>query len=334
MEVYSIQNLIVGAIPQRVVANYRALCIDRALCIAASVLLGSSAASAQAVPPPPPLALWNAVELTSATEPGKTYIIEQSSDLQLWVAIGGTVYGDGELSGNLVSNAGEANGNGFYRLKVETLPAEGHSRWSMSGCNMVLSTDAGACLMNFGNDGSGRMTLEAGGIPFAWDWLRTGRDSGCVTITWSGGVVESMDMHFLGKGAGVFSSRRVVDGIPAGASAGTFRDAGDSPLALSVPAALGNALITFSGSGRPVAVELKAGGAAAISSPVATGSFTSSYMVTGTTTATLILECSSGVTESWELNFTGPACGTYSSTSQRNGKLRRSATGAFTIAQH
>src|SRR6185503_13755299 len=100
-----------------------------------SVLCG--AANAQLAPAAPPLTLWNAVGLSHATEVEKTYILEHSSDLGLWTATGPAVYGNGEDAVQFLP--ADAEPQGYYRLKVNTLPEEGKSRWSMSGCRMVFN---------------------------------------------------------------------------------------------------------------------------------------------------------------------------------------------------
>jgi hypothetical protein len=141
-----------------------------------------------------------------------------------------------------------------------------------------------------------------------------------------------MDMRFLDQHAGAFTRRRTVDGIPASASSGTFRDEYVALLAQSVPASVSNTLITFSGSGRPLGLEVHPNGAATLPGPAGTKTFVSSYTVTGAAQARLGLIGNGGITETWTLEFTGPACGTYTGIAARNGTLRRTSRGSFTIA--
>ncbi len=320
MKVPPLQSSIVCAIHPQEIARHSVL---------AAVLILCGAASIQSAPAAPPLFLSNAVEISHSTEQGKTYSLEESSDLLVWKTIAGPVFGDGEDTGDLI---GAEPGDHFYRLKVATLPAGGKSRWAMSGCRMIMNTAAGVCRMAFDENATGTMTRESGTTGFTWAWKRDGLDTGVAIITWPDQIVETMTMQFKGLNAGVFSSLKTRDGLPAGSVAGTFRDAAEHSLEPVVPVVLGNALLAFSGTGRAVGVTVSADGSAGITSPAGAASYSCAYTITGPATADLDMICANGVTESWSLTFTGPSCGDCSWTSARNGVPRRTSAGSFTIA--
>jgi len=323
MNVPPLHKLIVCVIPPQTIVRQ---CVLAAVSYV-SVLCG--AANAQLAPAAPPLTLWNAVELSHGTQAGKTYVLEQSSDLSLWTAVGPEVYGSGEETVQFLA-AGPAP-EGFYRLKVNTLPEAGKSRWSMTGCRMVFNSAAGPCSMAFGEGNTGTMTGGETITAFTWDWKRTGADDGRVIVSWPDGAVETMHMQFVGANSGAFTSQRMVDGIPASASSGTFRDESGALLAEPPPASIRNTLVTFAGTGRPLGVEVSADGTAVVPGPAGTRAFLSSYTVTGAE-ATLVLTNNYGISETWVLHFTGPRCGTYTGTSMRGTVLRRTSAGSFTLA--
>ena len=320
MKVPPLKNSIVCAIHPQGIARHSVL---------AAVLILCGAASIQSAPAAPPLLLSDAVEISQSTEPGKTYSLEESSDLQVWKTIAEPVFGDGEESGALV---GTESDDHFYRLRVATLPAGGKSRWTMSGCRMVLNTANSICRMAFDANATGTMTRDSGTTGFTWTWKRDGLDTGVAIITWPDQIVETMTMQFKGLNAGVFSSLKTRDGLPAGSVAGTFRDAAEHSLEPLVPVVLGDALLAFSGTGRAVGVTVSADGSAGITGPAGAAGYTCDYTITGPVTADLDMICGNGTTESWSLTFTGPACGTCSWKSARNGVPRRTSAGSFTIA--
>ena len=320
MKVPPHNNSIVCAIHPQDIARHSVL---------AAVLILCGAASIQSAPAAPPLFLSSAVEIFHGTEQGKTYSLEESSDLRVWKTIAEPFFGDGKTTGDLIA---ADSGDHFYRLKVATFPAGGKSRWEMSGCRMILNTADGVCRMAFDENATGTMVRDSGATAFTWTWKRDGLDTGVAIITWPDQIVETMTMQFKGLNAGVFSSVKTRDGLPAGAVSGTFRDASDRGFDPEMPAVLDNALIAFSGAGRAVGVRVGADGNAGISSPAGAASYTCAYTITGPATADLNLTCTNGSTEAWSLTFTGPSCGTCSWSSARNGVPRRASTGSFTIA--
>ncbi len=324
MKVPSLPNLIVCAIsPQAIVRHYVLAAVF------VSVLCG--AASAQSAPAAPPLTLLPAVEVSHTTAQDKTFSLEHSPDLLRWITVAPPVFGDDEDFSHLISTS-EGKGKGFYRLKVETFPEEGDSRWSLTGSRILLNTAGGVCRMNFDENAAGTMTRDAAVTTFTWQWHRDGLDTGIAAITWPDGTVETIAMEFTGNNSGAFSSQRTTDGLPGGAVSGTFRDEAGPGLLPTVPAALGNALVTFSSTGRAVSVKVSADGTAGITSPAGRASYDCSYAVTGPSTAELKMRGSNGTTESWSLTFAGPACGTYAWKSELKGVPRRQSSGAFTIA--
>ncbi len=323
MKVPPLQNSIVCAIPSQTIVRQSVLAAVSVL----SILCG--AASAQSVPVAPPLLLLPAVEVTQVTEPGQISFLEHSPDLLNWEVIADPVFANGEGNAHLVPLGAPS---GFYRVKTEIHPEIGTARWTMSGSHWVLNSTDGVCGMTFNDKAAGTMRRGARETPFTWRWRRNGLDSGEVSITWPDGIVEVVAMHFTGTNAGVFSSQRLSNGLPAGATTGTFRDEADASLAVSVPVTLGDALISFSGSGRPVGVQVSADGTGGIRSPAGGTSYSCNYTVTGPETAEMDMTCTNGSAQSWSLTFTGPACGICSWKSELHGNLRRASTGSFTIA--
>ncbi len=323
MKVPPLQTSIVRAIPPQAIVR------QAVLAAASYVLVLCGAASAQSDPVAPPLALFPAVEVTHVTDPGQINFLEHSPDLRNWEVMGEPVFADGENTAHIMP-LGAASG--FYRLKAATYPETGNSRWTMSGSRMVLNSADGVCGMTFNDKAAGKMRRDTSETPFIWSWRRDGLDSGVATITWPDGIVEVVAMHFTGTNAGVVSSQRLSNGFPAGAKTGTFRDDTDGSLAVSAPGALGDALISFSGPGRPVSVKVSADGTGGISSPAGRTAYSCNYTVTGPDTADMNMTCTNGSVQSWSLTFTGPACGNCSWKSELHGKLRRASTGSFTIA--
>ena len=323
MKVPPLQNSIVCAIPSQTIVRQSVLAAVSVL----SVLCG--AASAQSAPAAPPLTLFSAVEVSHSTKLNRTYSLEHSTDLGSWTVIADPVFGDSEVASHLIPGSA---GSGFYRLKVESYPVAGKSRWSLAGSRMVLNTARGNRHVAFEQPRAGSMTTATGVTTFTWDWQRDGLDSGVTTLISPDGSVETLTMQFTGLNAGVYSSQRSVNGLPAGTAAGTFRDEADPSLAVSVPAILGDSLITISGTGRAVGVKVRADGTAGISSPAGGATYDCNYAVTGPATAELMMTCSNGARQSWSLTFTGPACGNCTWQTSLNGVLRRESSGSFTIA--
>jgi hypothetical protein len=326
MKVLPLQNLIVCVIPPQTIVRQ---CVLAAVSYV-SVLCG--AANAQSAPAAPPVSLWNAVQLTYPTAGGETYTLEYSRDLTLWNAVAAPVYGDGNEAAQVVPFPDASASAGYYRLKIATQPHEGKSRWSMAGCRMLLTTPAGPCSMTFDGDGLGHMDAVNAVAAFNWDWERTGPDSGRATITWPGDVVEIMNLNFTGKRAGVFQSRKFAGGAFAGAACGTFRDDDGTSLAQTVPVSLANKLLTLSGRGRPLAVEIDAFGNASIAGPAGSVLYWCHYAPQSSTEAEVTLSNDEGTVEKWLLTFNGPHCGACAARTERNGVLRRSAAGTFTVS--
>src|SRR5262245_27131302 len=118
MTVPPLPNLIVRASPPQT-------SVRQSVLAAASLALAlCGAASAQSVPAAPPLSLLDAIELTYGTGPGRTYLIEQASDLQLWSAVSPEVFGDGEWTSQLLP-APSGSASMFFRLKERLSPVTG-----------------------------------------------------------------------------------------------------------------------------------------------------------------------------------------------------------------
>jgi hypothetical protein len=326
MKVPPLQNLIVCVIPPQTIVRQ---CVLAAVSYV-SVLCG--AANAQSAPAAPPVSLSNAAQLTWPTAGGEIYTLEHSRDLTLWNAVTAPVFGDVNEASQVVPLPDAGAGAGYYRLKIAAQPREGKSRWSMAGCRMLLTTPAGSCSMTFDGDGLGRMDAVNAAAAFTWDWQRTGPDSGRATITWHGGVVELMNLNFTGKRAGVFQSRKFAGGAFAGAACGTFRDDDGTSLAQAAPVSLANKLLTLSGRGRPLAVEIDAFGNASVAGPAGSVLYSCHYAPRSSTEAEVTLINDEGTVEKWHLTFNGPHCGACSVRTERNGVLRRSAAGTFTVS--
>jgi hypothetical protein len=325
MNVPPLQNLIVCAYnPQTIVRHFVLAAVAYA-----SVLCG--AARAQSAPAAPPLSLWPGVELSYTVAGDAVATLESSSDLSLWKTVSGADYG-----GEVIQYVAVTEPNGYYRLRLETRAAGGKSRWLLTNSRLVMNSASGPEAVTFMEGGSGsRQSATGPGMQlFTWEWQRTGRDIGSAVLTLPDGTVETVDLQFTSQNAGVYTIERSLEGVPLGAVSGTFRDDSNSPASLevSVPQQPGEALLTLSGTGRPLRIELDSTGNASVSSPAGPRNYTATYTLTGDTTAELVLSCQDGFVELCDLRFTGPACGTYTLRLEESGVLRRSAAGAFTIS--
>jgi hypothetical protein len=269
------------------------------------------------------------VSITHSVPEETVAVVEHSADLSLWQAAGPEVYGDGELMTEYVPAV--AVGQGFYRVKLETRPPAGKARWDMAGTRLLVNSTSGVRFLNFDAEGSGRETGPTGDAAFKWEWQRTSRDEGLLTITRPGRVVETMTMEFSAANAGIWTTERFEDGVPAGAEKGTFRDGMDSTLIPAAPEFPGHATVTLAGPGRRQSIRL-AETTAHISSPAGGREYAATYTLTGATSASLLLTCQDGTVESCTLTFTGPSCGTFEQISEFQSGLRRTTAGAFTIA--
>ena len=302
------------------------------LAAASYVFVLCGAASAQSVPAAPPLIVEGAAEISYAVEPLTTAVLETSASLSLWEPVGLPDYSTQVL--HYVPVPGEKQ---FFRLKIDTAPESGRSRWQLGGSRLVRNTATGVEIYEFDAAGTGNRFVAAStsGVPFTWSWVRTGADTGTSVITWQDGTVETMELVFTTGEAGVFTSEKTEDGLPAGAVAGTFRDDAVAAFAPSTAPDSGRRVITLAGTGRPLRVLLDGAGGATMSNPVGANSFTATYTpdpAPGTLSAMLVLTCQDGVVQTSRLQFTGPGCGTYSTTVETStGQLRRSGQGAFTV---
>lgn len=325
MKVPPPHNLIVCAIPPQTIVRHFVL----AAVAYVSVLCG--AARAQSVPAAPPLLLGGAVELSYTVESYTTAALESSANLTLWQPATAAEYGDGE---EIIRYVAAPADKAYFRLRIDTLSTVGKSRWELSGARLLRNTATGMEILVFSESGTGTMESVTGTGSFTWTWERTGADTGSAVITWPNGIVETMDLQFTAGNAGVFTSERSREGIPAGTVTGTFRDDPAAVLLVSMPPASESKAITLSGTGRPVRINVDGTGNASISSPAGGTSFTADYTVTGNNTAELFLICQDGSTQRCGLQFTGPSCGSYTLQAEANGSLRRTAAGTFTISPH
>lgn len=323
MKVPSLQTLIVRALPSQSMSRHFVLAA------AAHVTVLCGAASAQSAPAAPPLSLWNAVSITHSVPAETVAVVEHSAHLSLWHAAGAEVFGDGEPVLEFAPAA--AAGQGFYRVKLETRPAAGKARWGLAGTRLLVNSSRGIRFLNFAAGGSGTETAGTTETAFTWEWRRTGRDEGLLTITLPKGKVEMMTLEFSAANAGVWTTDRLDNGAPAGAEKGTFRDETDSAVTPAAPEFPGSATVTFAGPGRKQCIRL-AETSAHISSPAGGRDYAVMYSRTAPASATLLLSCQDGAVENCTLTFTGPACGVFEQVSELQGGLRRITSGAFTIA--
>jgi hypothetical protein len=325
MKVPPHKNLIVCVkLPQTIVRQ----------CVLAAVSYVSAlcgAVHAQLAPGPPPLFIDDAVMLSHPTQPGNTYAIERSTNLQSWQPDTNPVFGDGNEATRLLPVTPGASGTAFYRLRTDTRPVGGNAPWLIADSVLLLNGSEGPRSLIFNTNGGGALLQGVTNQAFTWEWLRTGLDSGTCKVTRSSGEIETIALQFTATGTGVFTSQRNRDGIPSGATAGTFRKVADSSLTTFMPATLGHALITLSGTGRSAGVDVKGDGTASVAGPAGVITYPCNYILKTATTAELRLNGLAPDSESYIFTFNGPACGTYTSKAKKNSVLRREATGAFTI---
>jgi hypothetical protein len=324
MKVPSPHDLIVGVLrAQSIVRHF-------VLAAAAHVLVLCGAADAQSVPAAPPLSVWNAVHLAHGTLPDTTVTLERSEALGLWSVAGEPVYGNGEELSLFVPAGNDSAG--FIRLRTEVRPVVGKSRWDLDGARLLLNSEQEVRLLTFGKSGEGTAASTGSLTVFAWQWSRTGHDSGRLTLTMPDGLVETVEFQFTAANAGAYVSRKSRNGLPAGANSGVFRDEPSSLLGPTAPGSPGDASLVISGTGRAVCVSLAASGTAVVTNATGEREFSASYESTGEDTATVTLSCEDGSVEEFALTFTGPSCGRCVTHSTLAGRLRRAGSASFTIA--
>jgi hypothetical protein len=324
MKVPSPHDLIVCVLPaQSSVRHF-------VLAAAAHVLVLCGAADAQSVPAAPSLSVWNALHLTHHTLPDATVTLERSADLDLWSVAGEPVYGSGESHSLLVPAGDESSG--FLRLRTEVRPVIGKSRWDLQGSRLLLNSEKEVRLLTFGESGAGTAATAGSLTVFGWQWIRSGNDEGQLTLTMPDGLEETIEFQFTAANAGAYVSRRSRNGLPAGAAAGVFRDEPSSQLAASTPGSPGEASLVLSGTGRPICVSLSASGTAVVPDSTGEREFSASYEPTGEHTAVVTLSCDDGSVEAFTLTFTGPSCGSCTTHSTLEGRVRRTGSASFTIA--
>jgi hypothetical protein len=323
MKVPPPKNLIVCVKPPQTIVRQ---------CVLAAVAYVSAlcgAAHAQSAPVAPPLSITDAVQLTHATENQKTYTIERSTALQAWQAVAGPFFGNGtSVAHSVPVSFGKS---GYFRVRVDTRPAIGRAPWLIAETSLVLNGAAGPRSLMFNANGTGVQQRGAANQSFSWTWRRTGMDTGVCTLVHESAERETLEMTYAATGSGAFSSQRSKEGVPAGSSAGTFRNVTDSSLFAFMPAALGHEQITFAGYGRPSCVEVKTDGTAVTSGPAGDVTSQCTYILKTATTAELRLNAAPD-SEIYSLTFTGPSCGTFTCKGRRDSVLRREFSGSFTIA--
>ena len=304
-------------------------------CVLAAVSYVSAlcgAANAQSAPAAPTLFVDEVVVLTHGTASEKTHLIERSADMESWLPATTAYFGDGNDLAHTLLATTTKKGNSFFRLRSDTLPSGGNAPWRIEDRSMLLNSLEGPRSLIFNGNGAGVMLQGVTNEPVTWTWRRSGLDTGVCVVTRASGEVETIDMNFAAAGSGSFAGRREKAGIPTGFSSGTFRNVSDSSLTTFAPSAIGHALVTFSGTGRAVTVEVKGDGTASSPGPSGPVNTSCTYNLRGVMTADLKMNSGAPDSDLYVLEFNGPSCGTYVLKTKKKFVLRREAAGTFTIA--
>ncbi|RYD31636.1 MAG: hypothetical protein EOP86_17490, partial [Verrucomicrobiaceae bacterium] len=135
------------------------------------------------------LTIMDTVQLVlPASEPGKTYQLQASTDLKTWLAAGEPVFGTGDAIEVWPSSLTPPSNQQFFRISCQTEPEGGSAPWRLAGTSLLLNEGRRTVKYQFKAEGAG--TWQTGEVtkPFTWTWLRTGLNAGKARVTWTGGA--------------------------------------------------------------------------------------------------------------------------------------------------
>ncbi len=277
-----------------------------------------------------PVAASGALAVECATEPGKTYQVQTSSDLLAWNSENRR-FGDGFSFTQWLSGPA----NAFLRVKVESQPQTlGHAPWSPQGLGVVLNGGSGSSLLKFSGISIGVRTVlpPSGNLNFTYSALRRGENLLEVVLTDVALAVQRIQFHFLSAEAGTYECFDYQNGQLIDSEAGAFALTESlNLLPAQAPAGLESRKIVFSDGGIPELAAISGAGVSTVREANITKSCSPSYATTSGQSASLSLQFGPGHSDAVELTFTSSHGGTFVRTQQRSGGLPDSDTGVFVV---
>lgn len=279
------------------------------------------------------LAVTDTAQLVLPSEPGKVYQLLASTDLNTWPEAGEPVFGTGEPIELWPPAQAKPATHQFFRVRIDTEPAGGLAPWKLTDTPLLLNEGDRAVKYEFGAEGAGFWKTGEITRPFTWVWLRTGKDSGKVTVNWpDGGAHEDLKLDFDGPLLGHFTRDQWAEGLLVNSSAGTFGavPAAGSPL---MPGALAGRKIALADGATGSVLSLDTTNAGTRSLDGDSRPVTYSWLVTGGNNINLTTSISPTHGEEYQLIFKGPQTGKFIRKTFTEGVFRDEDSGVFTLSE-
>ncbi len=165
------------------------------------------------------------------TEPGMSYSVWQSPDLQEWTRATPSQLGDGGVM-NFATSAPPPGQNGFYRFRLDPVVRGAALPATLSGRRYLLNDGLKVSMVNFSSDTSGQLLAVKGdalvpSMPFTYKWVATGADSGLCRATSRVPVAGlptqlDFDFKFASGGGGSWACAHLHEGRRTVTSSGSF----------------------------------------------------------------------------------------------------------------
>ena len=275
----------------------------------------------------PALTLWNAVEISHSTDPGKTYTVEGSDNLKNWSPLHQPHYGNGGEVHRLLSTRTVQVDYQFYRLKVDTAPSGGLAPWSLAGKAFQRSAEGRTVKYVFSAGGLGtRAAAPDGPASMQWLWLRTGADTGRAVIRRPRQPDEILELTYIAPGIGrALLSQGILK--RQAAAFGPIPASNQPVLPQGGPEGLNLALADGSGV---IGLRFTGPGNGELVCPTGVSPVTCAWAGLGNVGA-LSVTGASGRQETYQLTFSGPQAGVFERSVYTSGVLRDVDTGAFSF---
>jgi len=296
------------------------------------VVLAGVPLSSQGQLAAPVLTLRPAVEISMPTEPGKVYQMQASADLSSWQNQGTPVFG----TGTPILHPMAGGSSQFFRLQVLTTPVMGDAPWSPEGTVLQLNEGTRLVRYDFQPNGLGTSHTGDSSTSFTWTWLRDGLSRARAEITTSNSAAPTIPtkevIHFTYAAAktGQFTRRTFTGARQDNTDSGSFgpAPAGGMPL---VPVEITSRTLAFS--------ESPAGNALTLTTPDAgqrlmdgtSTPFNGTWLVTGSTTASLTATFGATRREEYTFTFSSPLTGQYTRRTFTEGVFRDTDQGNFCL---
>lgn len=216
---------------------------------------------------------------------------------------------------------------GIFRVKENRKPGGGPAPDSLVGARVRVNSRAMSGVLEGRADGGVDFVTGQGESRGALGWVRTGEDCGVATLQWPGGGKDVLRMIYAGPACGrVVVERYDVLGRFAGASAGTFGDAGEETL-VQAPVSVGGLSAVMADAGRARLIFLDGKGVAIESGVVSNWT----YRIVSPGVSSVVMRRSGGDSEEITWTFTGPWCGQFVSRELRNGVKVSERQGRFSL---